>query len=107
MLFRFKFKISLPKTFITNEIGVTTKKNIILLHDIHSYSLNKKNIPNFIGFVKEYNFDILCYGYTDWVPEHKLFSTEKSSQFLINIIKNQSPASTGKFIGWDSSEIPW
>ena len=42
-----------------------------------------------------------------FVPEHKLFSTEKSSQFLINIIKNQSPASTGKFIAWDSSEIPW
>jgi len=26
---------------------------------------------------------------------------------LINIIKNQSPESTGKFIAWDSSEIPW
>ena len=42
-----------------------------------------------------------------FVPEHKLFSKEKSSQFLINIIKNQSPESTGKFIAWDNSEIPW
>ena len=42
-----------------------------------------------------------------FVPEHKLFSKEKSSQFLINIIKNQSPESTGKFVAWDSSEIPW
>ena len=42
-----------------------------------------------------------------FVPENKLFSTEKSSQFLINIIKNQSPKSSGKFIAWDSSEIPW
>ena len=42
-----------------------------------------------------------------FVPAHKLFSTEKSAQFLINNIKNQSPASTGKFIAWDSSEIPW
>ena len=42
-----------------------------------------------------------------FVPEHKLFSKEKSSQFLINIIKNQSPESTGKFIAWDSSEITW
>ncbi|MAK08779.1 MAG: short-chain dehydrogenase, partial [Prochlorococcus sp. MED105] len=42
-----------------------------------------------------------------FVPEHKLFSKEKSSQFLINIIKNQTPTSTGKFIAWDSSEIPW
>ena len=42
-----------------------------------------------------------------FVPEHKLFSKEKSSQFLINIIKNQSPECTGKFIAWDSSEIPW
>jgi len=42
-----------------------------------------------------------------FVPEHKLLSKEKSSQFLINIIKNQNPASSGKFIAWDSSEIPW
>ena len=42
-----------------------------------------------------------------FVPDHKLFSKEKSAQFLINIIKNQSPESTGKFIAWDNSEIPW
>ena len=42
-----------------------------------------------------------------FVPENKLFSTEKSSQFLINIINNQSPSATGKFIAWDGSEIPW
>ena len=33
-----------------------------------------------------------------FVPAHKLFSTEKSAQFLINNIKNQSPASTGKLL---------
>ena len=42
-----------------------------------------------------------------FVPEHKLFSKEKSSQFLINIIKSQSPETSGKFIAWDGSEIPW
>jgi len=42
-----------------------------------------------------------------FVPEYKLFSKEKASQYLINIIKNQSPESTGKFIAWDGSEIPW
>jgi len=42
-----------------------------------------------------------------FVPAHKLFSTEKAAQLLINNIKNQSPASSGKFIAWDSSEIPW
>jgi len=26
---------------------------------------------------------------------------------LIFIIKNQTPESTGKFIAWDNSEIPW
>ena len=43
----------------------------------------------------------------NFVPEHKLFSTKKSSEYLINIIKNQSPKTTGKFFAWDSSEIPW
>ena len=45
--------------------------------------------------------------FNKFVPSHKLFITEKSAQFLINNIKNQSTASTGKFIAWDSSEIPW
>ena len=31
MLFHFKFRISLPKILIIDEIGVTTKKNIILI----------------------------------------------------------------------------
>ncbi len=42
-----------------------------------------------------------------FVPENKLFSVEKSSRLLIDILKNQSPNLTGKFIAWDGSEIPW
>ena len=42
-----------------------------------------------------------------FVPENKLFNVEQSSQYLINIIKKQSPSLTGKFIAWDGSEIPW
>ncbi len=42
-----------------------------------------------------------------FVPENKLFSPEKASKFLINIIKNQKPIDSGSFIAWDGSQIPW
>lgn len=42
-----------------------------------------------------------------FVQADKLFSKKKASKFLIDIIKNQSPADSGKFIAWDGSEIAW
>ncbi len=42
-----------------------------------------------------------------FVPENKLFSTEKASKYLIDIIKNQDPSNSGKFLAWDNSEICW
>ena len=42
-----------------------------------------------------------------FVPENKLFSKEKASNFLLNVIKNQKPADSGNFLAWDGSLIPW
>ena len=45
--------------------------------------------------------------YQKSVPKNRLFSPEKSSQFLINIISQQTPSDSGKFLAWDNSVIPW
>ncbi len=41
------------------------------------------------------------------VPKDKLFTPAQSSEYLINIISEQKPSDTGKFLAWDSSIIPW
>ena len=41
------------------------------------------------------------------VPKDKLFTPKQSAEYLINIIANQRPSDTGKFLAWDSSAIPW
>tara|TARA_B100000965_G_scaffold399441_1_gene419408 strand:- start:827 stop:1546 length:720 start_codon:yes stop_codon:yes gene_type:complete len=41
------------------------------------------------------------------VPKDKLFNTDKSSEHLLNIISEQTPSDSGKFIAWDNSIIPW
>ena len=42
-----------------------------------------------------------------FVPKDKLFSPQKTSSYLIDILRNQKPTDSGKFIAWDSKEIPW
>ena len=42
-----------------------------------------------------------------FVPNNKLFSTEKASKYLIDLLMNQKPKDSGKFIAWDGLEIPW
>ena len=42
-----------------------------------------------------------------FVPNDKLFSPQKTSNFLIDILRNQKPIDSGKFIAWDGKEIPW
>ena len=42
-----------------------------------------------------------------FVPEGKLFSADKASKYLIEVLMSQSPSNTGKFFAWDGSEIPW
>ncbi|WP_269612959.1 SDR family NAD(P)-dependent oxidoreductase [Prochlorococcus marinus] len=41
------------------------------------------------------------------VPKNKLFSPSQSSEYLINIISEQKPSDSGKFLGWDKNIIPW
>ena len=41
------------------------------------------------------------------VPAHKLFSVERAAQQLIEIIERATPATSGAFLAWDGSEIPW
>ena len=41
------------------------------------------------------------------VPKNKLFTTAQSSEYLINILSDQTPSDSGKFLAWDSSVIPW
>ena len=42
-----------------------------------------------------------------FVPKDKLFSPQKTSNYLIDILRNQKPIDSGKFIAWDGKEIPW
>ena len=42
-----------------------------------------------------------------FVPKDKLFSPQKTSSYLINILLQQKPTDSGKFIAWDGKEIPW
>ena len=42
-----------------------------------------------------------------FVPTNKLFSTEKASNHLIDVLAKLKPLDSGKFIAWDGTEIPW
>ena len=42
-----------------------------------------------------------------FVPKDKLFSPQKASSYLIDILRHQKPTDSGKFIAWDGREIPW
>lgn len=42
-----------------------------------------------------------------FVPKDKLFSPQKTSSYLIDILRHQTPTDSGKFIAWDGKEIPW
>ena len=41
------------------------------------------------------------------VPNDKLFTPSQSCEYLIDIISEQKPSDSGKFLAWDSSIIPW
>ena len=45
--------------------------------------------------------------YQSGVSKDKLFTPSKSSEYLINIISEQKPSDSGKFLAWDKSIIPW
>ena len=41
------------------------------------------------------------------ISKLNLFTPLQSSKYLINVISDQTPLDSGKFIAWDGSEIPW
>ena len=41
------------------------------------------------------------------IPKHKILTPVKASELLVNIISEQEPCDSGKFIAWDTSVIPW
>ena len=41
------------------------------------------------------------------VPKGKLFTPSQSCEYLINIIADQKPSDSGKFLAWDGSIISW
>lgn len=41
------------------------------------------------------------------VPAEKLFSVERASRQLLDVIAACTPADSGRFIAWDGSDIPW
>jgi len=41
------------------------------------------------------------------VPKQKLFTPSQSTEYLINIISEQKPSDSGKFLAWDRCIIPW
>ena len=45
--------------------------------------------------------------YHKGVPVGKLFSTEQSVNYLMNIIDNLTAEDTGKVFAWDGSVIPY
>ena len=42
-----------------------------------------------------------------FVPKDKLFSPQKTSNYMLDILRKQKPIDSGKFIAWDGKEIPW
>ena len=41
------------------------------------------------------------------VPKNKLFTPAQSTEYLINLISEQKPSDSGKFLAWDGNAIPW
>lgn len=41
------------------------------------------------------------------VPSEKLFTSEQSAAYLLNVIGGLTPADTGKLFAWDGSELPY
>ena len=39
--------------------------------------------------------------------KRKIFTPAQSSEYLLNIISEQKPSDSGKFLSWDKSIIPW
>ena len=45
--------------------------------------------------------------FQSFVPKEKLFSPERAAGHLLDVLLNQTPSESGRFIAWDGQEIPW
>ena len=45
--------------------------------------------------------------FQSFVPKDKLFSPERAASHLLDVLLQQSPSDTGKFLAWDGQDIPW
>tara|TARA_Y100001968_G_scaffold65878_1_gene56646 strand:+ start:873 stop:1592 length:720 start_codon:yes stop_codon:yes gene_type:complete len=45
--------------------------------------------------------------YQSFVSKGQLFTPSQSSEYLLNIISEQNPSDSGKFLAWDKSIIHW
>ena len=41
------------------------------------------------------------------VPPEQLFSPERAADQLLDLLEQQTPAESGRFLAWDGSAIPW
>ncbi len=45
--------------------------------------------------------------FQSFVPPEKLFSPERAAGHLLDVLLEQTPSDSGKFLAWDGQEIPW
>ncbi|MGB1001838.1 MAG: short-chain dehydrogenase, partial [Prochlorococcaceae cyanobacterium] len=41
------------------------------------------------------------------VPADKLFSPQRAAGHLLDVLAQQTPEDSGRFLAWDGSVIPW
>lgn len=87
-------------------------KSKVICVALHPGIIRVLYIPQFYFFQNVYlstgtvNTD-LSRPYHKGVPADKLFSTEKSVNYLLAIIDKLNVKDSGKFIAWDGNEIPF
>ena len=45
--------------------------------------------------------------FQSFVPKEKLFSPERAAGHLLDVLLEQTPTDSGRFLAWDGQEIPW
>ncbi|KZR88019.1 C-factor [Synechococcus sp. MIT S9509] len=45
--------------------------------------------------------------FQSFVPKEKLFSPERAARHLVDVLMQQTPSDTGRFLAWDGQAIPW
>ena len=45
--------------------------------------------------------------FQSFVPKEKLFSPERAAGHLLDVLMDQTPSDSGRFLAWDGQAIPW